>query len=290
MQNYVYLLVASFLLAADFAVQKIYQKKSGTGIIAGLSFNTVVGLGTAVLFFILNGFTVHITSYALIMAGTMSIFAFIYTLIGFRILRDGNMAVYSLFLMTGGMVVPYIFGTIFLEEQPTKLNIVGVILILFAVILPNLNIKNVKKTQLILCVAVLLLNGGCSVFSKLGQVDFGYGIIGVYDFVCITGIVKFVACGGVLAAYLILRKNKTEKPVKISVIPIMCISFVVGGVSYMLQLIGAATLPASLMFPMVSGGSMIFSTITGMIMFKEKPTKLQVIGVSLCFVGTLFLM
>lgn len=290
MQNYLILLAASVLLAGDFAIQKIYQQKSGTGILAGLTFNTVVGLVTAVLFFVLGGFSVNITPYGLLMAGSMSVCVFVYTIIGFRILRDGNMALYTLFLMTGGMVVPFLFGIAFLEEQTTFLKIVGVLLILAAVIMSNLKIEKSAKTQLLLCVAVLFLNGACSVLSKLGQMDVGYGVIEVYDFVCITGIVKFVICGVAIAVLHMTNKKENEKKVPIPVFPIIVLSAIVGSVSYMFQLMGAANLPASVLFPMVSGGSIIFSTLTGVIFFKEKPTKWQLIGVAVCFAGTLFLL
>ena len=290
MENYLILLAASLLLAGDFAIQKIYQERSGTGILAGLTFNTVVGAATAVLFFILGGFSVNITWYGLLMAGSMSICVFVYTIIGFRILRDGNMALYTLFLMTGGMVVPFLFGIAFLEEQTTPLKTVGVILILAAVIMSNLKIKKSAKTQILLCVAVLFLNGACSILSKLGQMDVGYGKIEVYDFVCITGIVKFVVCGVALAILHMSRKKANENKVPLTVFPVIVLSAVVGGVSYMLQLMGAASLPASVLFPMVSGGSIIFSTLTGVIFFKERPTKWQLVGVAVCFAGTLFLL
>lgn len=71
-----------------------------------------------------------------------------------------------------------------------------------------------------------------------------------------------------------------------NVLPIILCSAVVSGVSYMLQLIGAANLPATVLYPIVSGGSIIFSTITGMLCFKERPNLYQKIGVVLCFVGT----
>ena len=292
MENYLILLAASILLAGDFAIQKIYQQKSGTGIIAGLSFNMIVGLVTAILFFVLGGFSVNITLYGLIMAGSMTICVFLYTIIGFRILRDGNMALYTLFLMTGGMVIPFIFGMVFLgeNENATVLKIVGVILIVSAVIMSNLNVKKSRKTQLLLCVIVLFLNGACSVLSKLGQMDVGYGKIEVYDFVFITGIVKFIICGAALVVCMILRKNKGEKMTSPKIVPLIMLSAVVGGVSYMFQLMGAAKLPASVLFPMVAGGSIIFSTLTGIIFFKEKPTKWQIIGVCVCFAGTLFLL
>ena len=47
--------LAVMLLAGDFAVNKLYQKKYGTDIEAGLKFNALLGLFTAAIFFAGSG-------------------------------------------------------------------------------------------------------------------------------------------------------------------------------------------------------------------------------------------
>ena len=61
----------------------------------------------------------------------------------------------------------------------------------------------------------------------------------------------------------------------------------IGKECYFLQLIGAANLPASVLYPMVTGGSIIFSAIAGVIIFKEQLSRRQIISITLCFIGTL---
>ena len=46
---------------------------------------------------------------------------------------------------------------------------------------------------------------------------------------------------------------------------------VVSGCAYMFQLLGAVTLDASLLYPMVTGGTIVLGTIFGWLFFKEKP-------------------
>ena len=62
----------------------------------------------------------------------------------------------------------------------------------------------------------------------------------------------------------------------------------IGGISYLLQLVGARDLPASVLYPMITGGSIIFSTLSGMVFFKERPQRKQLLGILACFLGTLF--
>lgn len=287
MQNYMLVLIAAVLLAVDFALQKGYQQKQGTDLKAGLTFNAVVGLVTAILFFCVNGFAVKFSLYAIIMATCMSICLLSYTILGFKVLKEGNMAFYTLFLITGGMMVPYVWGILFLNEQLSVLRLTGLIIIVVAIILSNCSTVKTTPKTMVLCVVIFFLNGGCSVISKLCQIPGAYGIVEPTEFVMWTGITRFLLCSTVL---FILRfkthQENAERSDFRAVLPIIVGSAVVSGVSYMLQLIGAANLPATVPYPIVSGGSIIFSTIAGAICFKEKPGILQKISVALCFVGT----
>ena len=49
-----------------------------------------------------------------------------YTVLGFRILKmSGSMAMYTLSLMTSGMILPYVWGIAFLNEPFTCLRTAG---------------------------------------------------------------------------------------------------------------------------------------------------------------------
>ncbi len=282
--DYLFILGATVLLAVDFAFSKLYQKKSGAGITAGLSFNAVNGLFTAVVFFVLGGFRFTFSPFSVIMAFAMAAFALTYSLIGFRILKSGNMAVYTLFLMTGGMILPYVFGLLFLDEPLRLIRIAGLAVIITAVVFSNSGTKKPTATQLTLCVAVFLLNGMVSIISKAHQIDTLHAPVSSTEFVMLSGIAKFIMSSIALIFAKCKTTDKLPKPVNI--LPLAFASAVVGGVSYMLQLIGAQNLPATVLYPCVTGGSIIFSAFAGKIIFKEKITKPQWISIALCFAGT----
>lgn len=288
MHNYILVIIATVLLAVDFALQKLYQQKCGTGVKAGLTFNAVVGFATAVVFLVINGFKIQFSLYAIIMAMCMSVCLLSYTILGFKVLKAGNMAFYTMFLMTGGMVVPYIFGLLFLDEPFSLLRIIGLVIIIAAIILSNFNVAESSPKMIAICVVIFFLNGGCSVSSKLCQTPNPYGSVTPTEFVFMTGFIRFVLCGIALLMSERGESNKenVEKFKFRNILPIILCSAVVSGVSYMLQLIGAANLPATVLYPIVSGGCIIFSTIAGMICFRERPNLYQKLGVVLCFVGT----
>ena len=75
--------------------------------------------------------------------------------------------------------------------------------------------------------------------------------------------------------YLLLKKKQTNPRKKESLKGFLFIPVVAatGGGSYLLQLIGAEHLPATVLYPMVTGGTIIFTAVAGRVFFKEKISK-----------------
>ena len=136
--------------------------------------------------------------------------------------------------------------------------------------------------------AVFFLNIICCVTSKLHQINPASQTITSSDFAFIVAMFKVITCSGVMIMY---RKKlfsvKTEKlPLK-CVIWIIVLASLSDGLTYMLQLIGATKLPATVLYPFVTGGSVILTSLAGVIVFRERLSTRQKIAVAICFVGTL---
>lgn len=285
--EYSMLLLSAVLLAVDFALNKLYQARNGTSKKSVLGFNSLLGLFTVAVFFIINGFKADFSLYSFFMAGAMSSLVMCYNIIGFRILRSGTMAMYTLFLMTGGMTVPYVFGLLFLDETFSVLRTVGLILLLAGVVISNISTEKPDKKQIIMCLAVFFINGCTSIISKLHQTELNYNTVGATDFVLLWGVFRF-AIAGIL--YLFAKRTDEEKSKEKSNIfslVIIVLSALVNGISYIMQLLSAATLPATVLFPFITGGSIIASSLAGVIFFKEKLSRNLIISIALCFIGTL---
>lgn len=284
--NYLLVLGATVLLAFEFALSKSYQAREGVSLAAGLGFNALNGLFTAIIFFGLSGFRVTFSPFSAALAAAMSLCAALYSILGFRVLRSGNMAVYSVFLMSGGMLLPYVFGILFLDEPLTAPRLVGLLMILGAVILSNGPSRGIHRKQLLLCCGIFLLNGAVSIISKVHQVGTRFGPVDS------TAFVMYSALGRWLFSSIALAFCRKGMPIRRfssgKTLWIIAGAALIGGTSYMLQLIGASALPASVLYPLVTGGSIIFSALSGMVFFQEKPTKYQLISIIACFAGTLF--
>lgn len=285
--SYIMLTSAAFLLAMDFALNKLYQKLRGTSPKVSLFFNSVLGLATAVIFFVMNKCRFSFSSYSALMAMIMSVLVMSYNIIGFRLLKIGSMAIYTLFLMTGGMVLPYIFGLMFLGEPFSILKTSGLVFIITAIVMSNFSSGKINGRQILMCIAVFTLNGFVSIISKLHQIEVNYECVSSVEFVILGGICKFVIAG---ILYLIFssrekQSGKTEHPGMALLIIIS--SAAVGGLSSVMQLNGAKALPATLLYPFITGGSIVFSALTGVVAFKERLSAKTVISIVLCFAGTI---
>ena len=255
---YLMLTGAAMLLGADFALNKIYQKFYGTAPKAAFFFNSLLGLITAVIFFAINGFKLDLSFYSLVMAGLMSTLVMCYNIIGFRLLKSGTVAAYTLFLMTGGMVLPYIWGVMFLNEDFSLLRTGGLIVILSGVVLSIFGGERVNMKQIAMCVAVFVLNGFVSIISKMHQTQTTFDSVNAAEFIILGGIFKFLLAG---ILFLVFKnKDGSESggiPLNKAVIVITA-SAAIGGAAYMLQLLGAKSLPATVLYPFITGGSIVF--------------------------------
>lgn len=288
MLDYMLVAVAAVMLGVNSAASKLYQKQAGESVEAGLKFNILSGIFTAVIFFFINGFKFEINGFSALMAVGMTVLSTLYTLLGFKIIAMGKLVFYTVFLLTGGMLVPYVWGLVFLDEQLSVLRTVGIVVIIAAVILVNEEKSKLNAKQILMCAAVFFLNGFVSVISKEHQIN--AAAISANGFVLLTGLIKAVMC---LPIYLFIRaKNTDNAPIEstrrghIAIILIVLFGSLLSGVSYLLQLVGAENLPATVLYPIVTGGTIICTGIVGRIAFGEKLTKRVVLSMALCLAGT----
>ena len=283
--NYVLVLAATVLLAFEFAFSRKYQTMEGTAAAAGLRFNLLTGLFTALIFFCLSGFKLEFSVFSIVVVALAALCGTTYNVISFGILKAGGMALYSMFLMMGGMLLPYFFGVLFLEESISAWRIVGVLIIGAAVVLSCKTKYRFPGRGYLLCIAVFVLGGLVSIFSKIHQINVSNNPISTTAFVMYGGVGRFVFS----ATALLASGKQAQKPVSSpwKILGVAAGAAAISGLSYLLQLTGARELPATVLYPMVTGGSIIFSALSGLVFFKEKISGYQLLSIVLCFVGTL---
>lgn len=281
MQYYLMLISAAVLLAVDFVVQKGFQKRTDGSAYDCLVFTFLFGVFETIIFFAANGFKLNFTPFTCIMGSAASILAMGYTMLGFYIMKSESVAYYTVFVMTGGMTLPYLWGLFFLDEEFSWLRTAGLLIIAAAIVVINLERKATSFKMILVCVFVFILNGTVGIVSKEHQL-LATGV-NEKDFIIFTGIARAVVAG-IALIFLHKRVDFKKYNVKTALLPLA--SSILCGISFVLQLIPAKYVSASVVYPFITGGSILFTALASRIAVKEKITKKTAVGLALCFIGT----
>lgn len=283
MINYIYAFLSDLFFSSSFAIQKVYQKKTDTSISSGIVFNIIsAALLTSILFCVCF-FKPQITSYSLLSAFLSSLVLFGYTLASFPIIKAGSLSLYTLFLMTGGMIVPFVWGVFFLDESISLMQIGGILLITFSIVLSSAENKKTGLGIIALCILVFFLNGASSVISKLHQTETRFSTIGTYDYMFWGNAFRLV-----LSFFLFpFAKSGKKSKVSIGALIVAFFAAITNGLASCFNLMGAVNLPATVLYPLITGGTMVLSFLMEVVFFKEKLTLKKSLPVAISFAGTL---
>lgn len=298
--------VAAALSAVQHAMGKLYGRHSGRGMLPVLFFPACTSAMIAVLTLALTGFSPHLNAFGVAMAATQSLLCGLFNMLGIYVTQKVGSGVFTAFVMLGGMLVPFFSGVAFLGERPSAFCVTGVALAIAALVFSALSAgknsasadKRGRGAAVALCFVILLLNGVGSSVMKFHQVD--PRAVDPLDYMLagntVSAVVHFAAMGAVALAGKARKKPSPAGDVAPSgdatarSVPMMLTSCgiytVTSTVAGFLQMKAATVLPASVQFPFVTAGTVIFATVLGAIMFREKINRWTAISLVLMLAGT----
>lgn len=313
---YAMLIGASFLFGSQFMVTKAFEKNYGKTVRASLSFSLLYSLFAGVIFFIIklvsSGTVFNLNPFSLCMAFGLSLVNILSSAIGIKTLALGDIAVYSLFLMLGGMIVPFFAGIVFLKESVSVCNLIGVAIMIIALCLPvffGKKNKNAgesqtdgdtkKKTSVffyVLCVFLFILNGLSSTLSKFNSVREGAALGAEFTFY--TYGIQFVIS---LAAFALTtasgKSDKTQNEEKQPVILFRPVAIgcgaafgAVNGTAFLMSSVAAEHVVAVAQYPLITGATILFSSLLAFLFYREKPTALQLVQIMISLAATILFM
>lgn len=313
---YAMLIGASFLFGSQFMVTKAFEKNYGKTVRASLSFSLLYSLFAGVIFFIIklisSGTVFNLNSFSLCMAFGLSLVNILSSAIGIKTLALGDIAVYSLFLMLGGMIVPFFAGIVFLKESVSVCNLIGVAIMIIALCLPvffGKKNKNAEKAQTdgdtrkktsvffyVLCVFLFILNGLSSTLSKFNSVREGAALGAEFTFY--TYGIQFVIS---LAAFALTtasgKSDKTQNEEKQPVILFRPVAIgcgaafgAVNGTAFLMSSVAAEHVVAVAQYPLITGATILFSSLLAFLFYREKPTALQLVQIVISLAATILFM
>lgn len=313
---YAMLIGASFLFGSQFMVTKAFEKNYGKTVRASLSFSLLYSLFAGVIFFIIklvsSGTVFNLNPFSLCMAFGLSLVNILSSAIGIKTLALGDIAVYSLFLMLGGMIVPFFAGIVFLKESVSVCNLIGVAIMIIALCLPvffgkkNKNAGEAqtdgdtkKKTAVffyVLCVFLFILNGLSSTLSKFNSVREGAALGAEFTFY--TYGIQFVISLAAFALTTALGKSdKTQNEEKQPVILFRPVAIgcgaafgAVNGTAFLMSSVAAEHVVAVAQYPLITGATILFSSLLAFLFYREKPTALQLVQIVISLAATILFM
>lgn len=251
--------------AGQSTLCKVYARHGGKSDV----FNLWKALSAFALFLcigLVRGMTLHAPTALMGALYGISLCASMYT--GFAALASGPMGLTGT-IASLSLVIPFLFGVTVWKEPLTVSGLCGAALLTAAILLMNLRKeRGVTLRWSLLAFGTMAANGVCSLIQKSHQLRFP----GQYrvEFTIFAFLTVFL----LLAAIGLSRKE----PISFTPCPAGCAVGVLNGGANFLVLYLAATQNASVLFPMLSVTNVLAVCLIGRLCFREKLTRLQLLG------------
>ena len=285
--DYALIILSVALFGCSFAFKDLYRQRIGSSLKTSVQFSFLSGIPGLIALFLINGFRLEFTWFTFLMALIKSVSGICLTFCGFRALGIINLSLYSLFMMLGGMVLPYLQGIIFYGEALTVAKCICFVLICISLALAvDMNKGSTKRKGMIYYVVIFVLNGMSGVISKYFT-EAEYNKTSPAGFSILVAITSITISG--IALLFFIGKGEKIKHTPLT----LCIASTNGVLNRVANLILVITLAngveSSIQYTMVTGGVIVASTAASCF-GKRKPSKKELVSAIIAFIAILSLL
>ena len=282
------LITASVVMfAGGFGLQDVYRKKRGSSLKVSMESACIGSVAGLAVLLCIDGFSFEPTAFTVIMAVWAAVNALAFTFCTLRSFEYIDLSVFSLFAMLGGMMLPFLQGILFYGEGFTLAKAICVVLVCLALLCTVE--KGARKKGLIFYAGIFVFNGMSGVISKIfTDSDLPKASAAGYS-VWIAAVTALLS--GIIWLALSLKERRTavaKDRLTLYVGAVGALQGIINKVGNFLLVFALAKVDTSVQYPMVTGGTIIFSTLFSLFS-EKKPDKKAKIGVAIAFAGMLAL-
>ncbi|MBQ2727534.1 MAG: hypothetical protein IJF78_17690 [Clostridia bacterium] len=302
MEN-IYLFIACAFFAMQFIFQKLFEKRTKGGLSVCLWNALVCTLVTMAVLAVRSGLPTESNGYVILIAALYSASGLTCTIASITAMSRGNVASLGTFCLAGGMILPFVYGIVALNEEAGLFKWLGIIVLLLSLI-PSVMSKSGQSKMdarfALYASVVFVTNGFVSIFSAMHQKS--PQAIDGDGFLFIAALIRLTACIMIILAIAGFRKAKGNRGVlksafweigKEKMTGILFLILLVFAGSYavcntlgnIFSLRCLLTMDASLQFPILSAVVIVLTALFGRIFFGEKITRNTWISLAMSVLG-----
>ena len=291
-QPYLVLATSILITAGVRSFSNIYSKKY-TNNTADTAFFTlcsaVISLFVVLVFILMDGFR-GVSWFTFLLAILFAAVSFVNTYAATRALVLGPLA-YTCVIASASSIIPVLYGRIFLGEEITVFQIIGMVLMLISVFL-SVETEGEKKKASLRWLAYALvnffMNGMIGVLQKIHRASACAGESNEYLFIMFFFMALFTL--GYLAILKARGTVRTARPFKAAKVFLVLLGAgLSAGLINVLNLYLSGAFDAGFLFPVLNGGGTLAALILAFVLFKERFTLRRSIGLGIGILSLMFL-
>ncbi len=291
-------LIISLAAALCGNITKKYyiDKESPAGASGGLIFNAVGNLSAAVILLFWGGIG-SVSAFTAILGTVFGAATALQGVTNIAALQVGPMS-YTSVIISFSTLISALSGVLLFDESLAWAQAVGIVLMLASFVLAAKDGGNDKRANikwLLLCLSAFAATGGIGVMQKVHQSSDCRDELNA--FLIIAFVSSAVLCL-IFTVFSSMRNGRSSDASERSVknkkqlwlsLAIMLASGVCVAVNNKLNLYLSGVMDSAVFFPIVNGGGLVLTTLAAVVLFKERLSKKQWLGVVIGILSVLFL-
>ena len=274
---YFFILLAVLAFTAQFALTKLFSAVSREGSVTAFCMLIAVGLSGTVAALLASGGAIRISPISLLLAAAFALVMIPYHTLSVKALSLGDLSTYSVFMMLGGMLIPFLYGLLWLGEDATPGKLCGTVLLSAAIVWQGyLQGRGKGKAArggfyLTLCLIIFVVNGLTGVLQQMHALR--EDAVDEVSFILLASLLTAVFATVGLIVFLCRGRGAREECKVFFTTKSFLFAALLGfmmNVGNFLILLAAPHVGASIQFPLISGGTILTSALASLLLFREK--------------------